>query len=185
MPKNELKTLKERMEKVIEHLKGEFLAIRTGRAHPGLVSDIKVDYYGAPTPIKQIATISIPEGRQIAITPYDKASMKLVEKAILASSLGVTPQNDGEVIRVNLPELTRERRVELTKLVGKYAEEGRIALRNLRRDSNEALKKMEKNSDISEDDLKKFTKDVQDITDEFIKKVDETLKTKEKEIMEE
>lgn len=185
MPKKELKELRERMEKVLEHLKGEFLAIRTGRAHPGLVSDIKVDYFGAPTPIKQLAGISIPENKQIAIAPFDRTALKLVEKAILASSLGVTPQNDGEVIRVNLPELTRERRVELTKLVGKYAEENRIAVRNLRRDSNEVLKKMEKNSEISEDDLKKFNKDVQDITDEFIKNIDETLKVKEKEIMEE
>ena len=185
MPKNELKELRERMEKVLEHLKGEFLAIRTGRAHPGLVSDIKVDYFGAPTPIKQLANISIPENKQIAIAPFDRSALKLVEKAILASSLGVTPQNDGELIRVNLPELTRERRVELTKLVGKYAEEGRIAMRNLRRDSNEVLKKMEKNSEISEDDLKKLNKDVQDITDELIKKIDETLKVKEKEIMEE
>ena len=185
MPKTELKALKERMEKVIDHLKGEFLAIRTGRAHPGLVSDIKVDYYGTPTPIKQVATISIPEGRQIAISPFDRTALKLVEKAILASSLGVTPQNDGEIIRVNLPELTGERRVELTKLVGKYAEESRIALRNLRRDSNDVLKKMEKNSEISEDDLKKLTKEVQDITDEFIKKVDDTLKIKNNERMEE
>ena len=185
MPKTELKELRERMDKVIEHLKNEFLAIRTGRAHPGLVSDIKVDYYGAPTPVKQIATVSVPEGRQIAIAPFDRSALKLIEKAILASSLGVTPQNDGEIIRVNLPELTRERRVELTKLVGKYAEEGRIALRNLRRDSNDVLKKKEKNSEISEDDLKKYTKEVQDVTDEYIKKIDEVLKAKEKEIMEE
>jgi len=185
MPKTELKELRERMDKVIEHLKNEFLAIRTGRAHPGLVSDIKVDYYGAPTPVKQIATVSVPEGRQIAIAPFDRSALKLIEKAILASSLGVTPQNDGEIIRVNLPELTRERRVELTKLVGKYSEEGRIALRNLRRDSNDVLKKKEKDSEISEDDLKKYTKEVQDVTDEYIKKVDEVLKAKEKEIMEE
>ncbi|NLA91744.1 MAG: ribosome recycling factor [Synergistaceae bacterium] len=185
MPKTELKKLRVRMEKVIEHLKGEFLAIRTGRAHPGLVSDIKVDYYGAPTPIKQVATISIPEGRQIAIAPYDKTTLKLVEKAILASSLGVTPQSDGEIIRVNLPELTGERRVELTKLVGKYAEDSRIAIRNLRRESNDVFKKMEKDSDISEDELMKLSKDVQDITDEFIKVVDDTLKAKSTEIMEE
>ncbi|MGI6252662.1 MAG: ribosome recycling factor [Aminivibrio sp.] len=185
MPKTELKKLRVRMEKVIEHLKGEFLAIRTGRAHPGLVSDIKVDYYGAPTPIKQVATISIPEGRQIAIAPYDKTTLKLVEKAILASSLGVTPQSDGEIIRINLPELTGERRVELTKLVGKYAEDSRIAIRNLRRESNDVFKKMEKDSDISEDELMKLSKDVQDITDEFIKVVDETLKAKSTEIMEE
>lgn len=185
MPKTEIKALKERMEKVVEHLKSEFIGVRTGRPHPGLVSDIKIDYYGAPTPIRQIATISIPEGRQICISPFDRSSLKMIEKGILASSLGVTPQNDGEVIRVTLPELTRDRRVELSKLVGKYAEEGRIALRNLRRDGNENLKKMEKNSLISEDDLKKFTKEVQDITDEYIRKVDDVLKVKEKEIMEE
>lgn len=185
MPKTELKTLREKMDKTVEHLKGEFLVVRTGRAHPGLVSDIKADYYGTPTPIKQMGTITVPEGRQIVISPFDRSALKAVEKAILASSLGVTPQNDGEVIRVTLPELTRERRVELTKLVGKYAEESKIALRNLRRDSNDVFKKMEKESAISEDDLKKYTKEVQDITDEFIKKVDETLKIKEKEIMEE
>ncbi|HCL80422.1 MAG TPA: ribosome recycling factor [Synergistaceae bacterium] len=185
MPKTELKTLREKMDKTVEHLKGEFLVIRTGRAHPGLVSDIKADYYGTPTPIKQMGTITVPEGRQIVISPFDRSALKAVEKAILASSLGVTPQNDGEVVRVTLPELTRERRVELTKLVGKYAEESKIALRNLRRDSNDVFKKMEKDSTISEDDLKKYTKEVQDITDEFIKKVDETLKVKEKEIMEE
>ncbi len=185
MPRNELKMLREKMEKTLEHLKGEFLAVRTGRAHPGLVSDIKADYYGTPTPIKQIATITVPEGRQIVITPFDRSALKAVEKAIFASSLGITPQNDGEVIRITLPELTRERRVDLTKLVGRYAEDGRVALRNLRRDSNDVLKKMEKDSAISEDDLKKFTKEVQDITDEYIKKVDEVLKSKEKEIMEE
>ena len=177
MPKTELKTLREKMDKTVEHLKGEFLVIRTGRAHPGLVSDIKADYYGTPTPIKQMGTITVPEGRQIVISPFDRSALKAVEKAILASSLGVTPQNDGEVVRVTLPELT--------KLVGKYAEESKIALRNLRRDSNDVFKKMEKDSTISEDDLKKYTKEVQDITDEFIKKVDETLKVKEKEIMEE
>ncbi|MDI9371069.1 MAG: ribosome recycling factor [Synergistaceae bacterium] len=185
MPKSELKEMKGKMEKVVDHLKNEFLAIRTGRAHPGLVSDIKVDYYGAPTPVKQVATITVPEGRQIAIAPFDRSALKLIEKAILASSLGVTPQSDGEIIRVNLPELTRDRRVELTKLVGKYAEEGRVAIRNIRRDSNDVLKKMEKDSEISEDDLKRLSKEVQDITDELIKMVDEVLKGKEKEIMEE
>ena len=185
MPKSELKEMKGKMEKVVDHLKNEFLAIRTGRAHPGLVSDIKVDYYGAPTPVKQVATITVPEGRQIAIAPFDRSALKLIEKAILASSLGVTPQSDGEIIRVNLPELTRDRRVELTKLVGKYAEEGRVAIRNIRRDSNDVLKKMEKDSKITEDDLKRLSKEVQDITDELIKMVDEVLKGKEKEIMEE
>ena len=184
MADQEIRKMKERMEKAVEHLKKELLGIRTGRAHPALVSDIKVDYYGASTPIKQIATVNIPEGRQIVITPFDKASLKMIEKGILASSLGVTPQIDGEIIRVSLPELTKERRVELTKLVSKYAEEAKVAIRNVRRDSNERYKKMEKDSVISEDDLKKYSKEVQDVTDEFIVKIDEVFKVKEKEILE-
>ena len=173
MPKKELKDLREKMEKVVEHLHGQFVGIRTGRAHPGLVNDIKVDYYGTATPVRQIATVNVPEGRQIVITPFDKGSLKLIEKGILASSLGVTPQIDGEIIRVSLPELTKERRVELTKLVAKYAEEAKVAVRNIRRDSNEKYKKMEKESVISEDELKKYSKEVQDITDSFIVKVDD------------
>lgn len=183
MPKNEMKDLQVKMQKVIEHLEEEFVGIRTGRAHPALVSDIKIDYYGAPTPVKQLATINIPEGRTIVISPFDKNMLKAVEKGILASSLGVTPQSDGEVIRINLPELTNERRVELTKVVRKYAEEAKVVVRNYRRDSNDNYKKMEKNSDISEDDMHKYLKDVQDVTDEYIKKVDEVLKKKEEEIM--
>lgn len=183
MPKKEMKELKERMEKVVEHLEDEFIGIRTGRAHPALVSDIKIDYYGAPTPVKQLATINIPEGRTIVISPFDKNILKSIEKGILASSLGVTPQSDGDIIRINLPELTNERRVELTKVVRKYAEEAKVVVRNLRRDSNDNYKKMEKDSDISEDDMHKFLKDVQDVTDEFIKKVDTVLKKKEEEIM--
>lgn len=183
MPKNEMKDLQSKMQKVIEHLEEEFVGIRTGRAHPALVSDIKIDYYGAPTPVKQLATINIPEGRTIVISPFDKNMIKAVEKGILASSLGVTPQSDGEVIRINLPELTNERRVELTKVVRKYAEEAKVVVRNYRRDSNDNYKKMEKDSDISEDDMHKYLKDVQDVTDEYIKKVDEVLKKKEEEIM--
>ena len=185
MPKAEIKSMNDKMEKTIEFLKTEYVAIRTGRAHPGLVSDIKADYFGAPTPLKQMATISIPESRKILIAPFDKASLKMIEKAILASPLGITPLNDGENIRLTMPELTRERRVELTKLVAKKAEEAKIAMRNLRRDSVEVLKKKEKDSEITEDDLKKYSKEIQDSTDAHIKKVEEVQKLKEKEIMEE
>ncbi len=183
MPQKEMKELKEKMQKAVDHLAEEFVGIRTGRAHPALVSDIKVEYYGAPTPIKQLATINIPEGRAIVISPFDKNILKAVEKGILASSLGVTPQSDGDVIRINLPELTNERRIELTKIVRKYAEEAKVIVRNLRRDSNDNYKKMEKDSEISEDEMHKYIKDVQDVTDEFIKKVDLVLKKKEEEIM--
>ena len=185
MPKAEIKSMNEKMEKTLEFLKTEYVAIRTGRAHPGLVSDIKADYFGAPMPLKQMATISIPESRKILIAPFDKSSLKAIEKAILASSLGITPLNDGENIRLTMPELTRERRVELTKLVAKKAEEAKVAMRNLRRDSVETLKKKEKDSEITEDDLKKYSKEVQDATDAHIKKVEEVQKIKEKEIMEE
>jgi len=161
------------------------LAIRTGRAHPGLVSDIKADYYGTPTPLKQLANVTIPEGRKIMITPFDRGSLKAIEKAILASNLGITPQNDGESVRLSLPELTRERRVELVKMVSKKAEESKLVVRNHRRDIVEVLKKMEKDSKITEDDLKKYTKEVQDITDDFVKKIDDIFKAKEKEVMEE
>jgi ribosome recycling factor len=184
MPKNEIKSLRERMDKALEFLRGEYLAIRTGRAHPGLVGDIKADYYGTPTPLKQMASITVPESRKILIAPFERGSLKTIEKAILASSLGITPQNDGESVRLTLPELTRERRVELVKLVGKKAEETKVVMRGHRRDSVETLKKMEKDSKITEDDLKKHTKEVQDITDDSIKKVDDVFKTKEKEIME-
>ncbi|MCL2010663.1 MAG: ribosome recycling factor [Synergistaceae bacterium] len=185
MPKTEIKNLREKMEKTLEFLRGEYLAIRTGRAHPGLVSDIKADYYGTPTPLKQIANVTIPEGRKILISPFDRGSLKAIEKAILASSLGITPQNDGESVRLTLPELTRERRVDLVKIVGKKGEESKVAMRNHRRDTVEVLKKMEKDSKITEDDLKKYNKEVQDITDDFIKKIDDVFKVKEKEIMEE
>jgi len=183
MPKNEMKDLRDKMQKVVEYLEHEFVGIRTGRAHPALVSDIKFDYYGAPTPIKQLATINIPEARQIVITPFDKSAVKAIEKGILASSLGVTPLVDGDTIRINLPELTNERRIELTKVVRKYAEEAKVSVRNYRRDSNEAYKKMEKDSTISEDEMHKYLKEVQEITDDFIKKIDEVEKHKEEEIM--
>ena len=184
MPKDELAALKENMDKAISFLQSEFLSIRTGRAHPGLVSDIKADYYGTPTAIKQLANVTIPESRSIQIAPFDKSSLKAIEKAILAANIGMTPQNDGSVIRLTLPELTKARRVELTKMLARKAEESKVVIRNYRRDAIEALKKQEKASEITEDDLKKLTKDVQDITDKYIKKIDEIYKLKEKEVLE-
>ncbi|MBQ7154894.1 MAG: ribosome recycling factor [Synergistaceae bacterium] len=184
MPKDELAALKENMDKAIAFLQNEYLSIRTGRAHPGLVSDIKADYYGTPTALKQLANITIPEGRVIQIAPFDKGALKAMEKAILAANIGMTPQSDGTVIRLTLPELTKARRVELTKILAKKAEEAKVVIRNYRRDAIESLKKQEKASEITEDDLKKLTKDVQDITDSYIKKIDEVYKVKEKEVME-
>ena len=179
----EIKALKENMDKAIAFLQNDYLSIRTGRAHPGLVNDIKVEYYGTPTPIKQLANVTIPEGRVIQIAPFDKTSLKAMEKAILAANIGMTPQNDGTVIRLKLPELTRERRVELTKVLAKKAEDSRVVIRNYRRDTIEILKKQEKASEITEDDLKNLTKEVQDVTDSYIKKIDEIYKIKEKEVL--
>ena len=179
-----LSELRGNMDKAVAFLQGEFLSIRTGRAHPGLVSDIKVDYYGTPTPIKSLANVTIPESRSIQIAPFDKTVLKAMEKAILAANIGMTPQNDGQVIRLTLPELTKARRVELTKLLARKAEESKVVIRNYRRDAIEALKKQEKASEITEDDLKKKTKEVQDITDSYTKKVDEVYKVKEKEVLE-
>ena len=184
MPKDILSELRGNMDKAVAFLQNEFLSIRTGRAHPGLVSDIKVDYYGTPTPIKSLANVTIPESRSIQIAPFDKTVLKAMEKAILVANIGMTPQNDGQVIRMTLPELTKARRVELTKLLARKAEESKVVVRNYRRDAIEALKKQEKASEITEDDLKKFTKDVQDITDGYIKKIDEVYKVKEKEVLE-
>lgn len=180
----EIKALKENMDKAIAFLQNDYLSIRTGRAHPGLVNDIKVEYYGTPTPIKQLANVTIPEGRVIQIAPFDRTSLKAMEKAILAANIGMTPQNDGTVIRLKLPELTRERRVELTKVLAKKAEDARVVIRNYRRDTIEILKKQEKASEITEDDLKNLTKEVQDVTDSYIKKIDEIYKVKEKEVLE-
>ncbi|MCE5201688.1 MAG: ribosome recycling factor, partial [Synergistaceae bacterium] len=134
MPQNLIKDLKTRSEKTLEYLKGNLQGIRTGRAHPALVEDIKVEYFGTPTPIRNMGTVNVPEARQIVITPWDKTAIKAIEKAIQASQLGINPQNDGESIRLNMPELTQARRVELSKIVSKTAEEARIAIRNIRRD---------------------------------------------------
>lgn len=184
MAQNVLNEFKSSGNDALEHLRETLLAIRTGRAHPALVEDIMVDYYGTMTPIKSMGTVVIPEARQILITPWDKSALAAIEKGILASSLGVTPQNDGDAIRLNLPELTKQRRIDLCKIVNKEAEDTRISVRNGRRDANDSLKKMEKSGDISEDDLKKYLEKVQEITDTFIKKIDEMAATKEKEVME-
>lgn len=184
MPQNIIKDLKTRSEKTVEYLRSTLQGIRTGRAHPALVEDIKVDYFGTPTPIKNMGTVNVPEARQLVITPWDKSAIKAIEKAIQTSPLGINPQNDGTSIRLNLPELNQSRRVELSKLVGKHAEDARISVRNVRRDAVEAFKKMEKESEITEDDLKKYQKEAQDQTDIFIKKIDAVAIEKEKEIME-
>ena len=174
----------DRMQGAIDALKKEFASVRTGRASMGLLDGIVIDYYGTPTPVQQLASLSIPESRQIAIQPWEQKIIPEIEKAILKSDLGLTPMNDGRTIRINIPVLTEERRKQLVKIVKKRAEESKIAVRNIRRDSNEELKKLEKNEHVSEDEVKKEHDEVQKITDSFIKKIDELLEHKEKEIME-
>lgn len=175
---------KKRMGKSIAVFESELAKVRTGRASPALVEHIKVDYYGTPTPLNQLATISVPEPRTIVVQPWDVSAIPNIEKAIRQSELGVNPSNDGKVIRIPLPVLTEERRRELVKYVGKLAEEYRIAIRQIRKETNNLIKEMEKAKKISEDEIKKNLSKIQDITDEFIKKINEILERKEKEIME-
>ncbi len=172
------------MQGAIDALKKEFAAVRTGRASLGLLDGIIVDYYGTPTPVQQLASLSIPESRQIAIQPWEQRLIPEIEKAIMKSDLGLTPMNDGKIIRINIPILTEERRKQLVKIVKKRAEESKIGIRNIRRDSNEELKKLEKDEHISEDEVKKEHDEIQKITDSFVKKIDELLVHKENEIME-
>lgn len=172
------------MQGAVDALKKEFAGVRTGRASTGLLDGIIVDYYGTPTPVQQLASLNIPESRQIAIHPWEQRLIPEIEKAIMKSDLGLTPMNDGKVIRINIPILTEERRKQLVKIVKKRAEESKIVVRNIRRDSNEGLKKLEKEEHISEDEVKKEHEEIQKITDAFIKKIDELLEHKEKEIME-
>ncbi|HBG02827.1 MAG TPA: ribosome recycling factor [Firmicutes bacterium] len=175
---------KTRMEDVIAATKRTFSGVRTGRANPALLDRIMVSYYGTPTPLNQMASVSVPEPRLLVVTPWDKNSIKDVEKAILMSDLGLVPNNDGTVIRMAIPILTEERRKELVRLVRKDAEEHRVAVRNIRRDLNDAVKKLEKSSDVSEDESRRVQSDIQDQTDDFIGRIDELLRAKEKEIME-
>ena len=172
------------MHKSVDALKVDLAAVRTGRATPSLLDKITVEYYGTPTPIPQVASVSVPEARMLVIKPWDPSSLKAIEKAIQTSDLGLNPNNDGSVIRLNLPMLTEERRKELVKTVHKKAEETRIALRNLRRDANEAIKKAEKAKQITEDDSESGLEDIQKLTDKIMKDVDAVVARKEKEVME-
>lgn len=183
-----IKEIKERaerdMKKAIEATIRDFNAVRTGRASLSLLDGITVEYYGTPTPLSQVATLAVPEKRLITIQPWDTSLIPAIEKAILKSDLGITPTNDGRVIRIAVPPLTEERRKELVRVVRKMAEEGRVVVRNVRREANEALKRLEREKEISEDDLKKALEEVQALTDRSIKAIDELLTKKEKEIME-
>jgi len=175
--------LKERMEKAVQALGRGFTKIRTGRATPALLDGLTADYYGVATPLPQMASITAPEPRLLLIQPWDAQAMGEIEKAVLKSELGLTPQNDGKVIRIAIPPLTQERRKDLSKLVRKNAEETKVALRNIRREANELLKTMKKDKEISEDELSRAEAQVQKITDDFIKQADASAATKEKEIM--
>jgi len=184
MSKQVIDQTKERMSKAIQALSRELSTIRAGRASSSLLDKITVDYYGAPTPINQIAGIATPEARLITIQPYDKTALGDIEKAIQKSDLGISPSNDGTIIRIAIPALTEERRKDLVKLVKKEAEEAKVGIRNIRRDANEDLKKLEKKNEITEDDLRGFTENVQKLTDEYIVQIDQIAKDKEKEILE-
>ncbi len=173
----------ERMEGSIKALNRELSKVRTGRANPGMLDQVQVNYYGVPTPISQVGNISVPEPNQLLIRPYDKNMVKEVEKAILAANLGVTPNNEGEHIRIVLPKLTEERRQQLVRDVKKIAEEARVAIRNVRRDANEGVKKLEKQGELSEDDSKGYQEDVQELTDSFVEKVAKIVEDKEKDLM--
>ncbi len=174
----------ERMKKALDVLRKEFSTLRAGRATPALLEKVSVDYYGTPTPINQVANVSVPEARMIVIQPWEKTLVPAIEKAIMKSDLGLTPNSDGTVIRLNIPQLTQQRRMELVKVIHKKAEESRVAIRNLRRDANDSVKKLEKDKLISEDEVKKAQEDIQKLTDKYIKEVDNIMNSKEKEIME-
>jgi ribosome recycling factor len=171
-----------KMKKTLESLEASMDSVRAGRANPAVLSQIQVEYYGTPTPIQQIASVSVPDPRSLVIQPWDGSALKAIEKAILASDLGINPQNDGRVIRLVFPQLTEERRKELAKQVKKYGEEAKVAVRNIRRDAMEKFKKQQKASEITEDDYKNIEKDVQKLTDDYIKKVDDVTDKKDKEL---
>ena len=178
-----IKEAESNMKKTVEVVKKEFASMRAGRATPALLDKITVNYYGTPTPINQLANISVPEARLLVIQPWDKTALPDIEKAILKSDLGINPTSDGSVIRLAIPQLTQERRLELMKIIKKKAEEGRVAIRNIRRETNDKLKAQQKEGKISEDDLKRKQADVQKMTDRMIKDIDTLLANKEQEIM--
>ena len=172
-----------KMDRTLEHLGEDFDAVRAGRANAKVLDRISVEYYGSETPLNGVATISSPDARTLVITPWDTKLLKEIQKAIQMSDLGINPQNDGRVIRLIFPQLTEERRKELSKQVKKYAEDAKVAMRNIRRDGMDYVKKLKKNNEITEDDQKKAEKDLQDLLDKYIKKVDDVLAAKEKELM--
>ena len=177
-----LSELKNLMQKTIESTQRSFNTIRTGRANSSLLDKIMIDYYGSETPLKALANITTPDSTTILIQPYDRGGLAQIEKAISLSDVGLTPNNDGQVIRLNIPPLTTERRKELVKLAGKYAEEGKVAIRNIRRDGVDAIRKEEKNHEVSEDESKDLQEQIQKTTNEYISKIDELLAVKEKDI---
>jgi ribosome recycling factor len=179
-----LKDCDKKMDKAILNLEKEFSRLRTGRASTGLVEGVTVDYYGTLTPLNQLASISIPDSRTISIQPWDRNAFSSVEKAIMKSDLGLNPVNDGKVIRISIPPLTEERRRDLVKIAKKYAEDAKIAIRNIRRDANDVIKKMKNNKELNEDEMHKGQDEVQKITDSYVEKSDQVLEIKEKEIME-
>lgn len=179
-----LHNTEEKMKKAVEFVSREFSEIRTGRASPGLVEGLHIDYYGTPTPLKQLASISVPDVHMLVIQPWDPTAIAEIEKAIMKSNLGIMPSNDGKIIRLSVPPLSKERRQELAKVVAKIAEEGRISLRTIRREAKEALEKLEKDKVIPEDDKFKSIDELQKHVDKYIAKIDELLKAKDKEVLE-
>ncbi len=177
------KNTEEKMIKTINALENEFAAIRAGRANPAVLNKINADYYGSPTPVNQMAAVSVAEARVLVIQPYDPSGLKAIEKAILASDIGITPNNDGKVIRLTFPQLTEERRKELVKQIKKLGEDSKVSIRNIRRDAIDKFKAMKKNSEITEDDMKNCEEDVQKLTDKYCAEIDKTVSVKEKEIM--
>jgi len=179
-----IKDMQDQMKQAVQAFSKSLATVRAGRANPSLLDGVHVDYYGAYTPLNQLATVSAPEARLLVITPFDKSSVGNIEKAIQKADLGLSPSSDGNVVRINIPTLTEDRRKDLMKVVGKYAEEARVQIRNIRRDANDQLKKMEKTSDITEDELRSYQDDVQTNTDHYVGEIDHKVETKEKEIME-
>jgi len=184
MTKDVIKKMSLFMDKSIDSLRKEYQKVRTGRASTGLLDDVRVDYYGTPSPLSQVATLAVPEPRTITLQPWESKMIPIIEKAILNANLGLTPANDGKLIRLNLPPLTEERRKDIVKQLKKMAEETKVAIRNIRRDAIDDLKKLEKDKSISEDELKRAEKEVQDTTNVHVARVDEVLAHKEKEVME-
>ena len=179
-----LKDARDRMTKSVEATRHEFATVRTGRASPHLLDRQEIDYYGTRTPLRQLSSIAAPEGRLLTVTPYDKSAIKQIEKAIMESDLGLTPSNDGKLIRLPIPSLTEERRKELVKLVRRYAEDGKVAIRNVRRDVMRHLEELVRNGDVGDDEERRAEAQVQKLTDDHVKRIDELLKHKEAEIME-